>query len=105
MSEDVEFRPIVSFPDQSSSFVNGFEAGMVWQRMQAGEEVIDRGTPYHFANCEVFHRMADAAGYDIECSDREDEASEWVEVTFIRRPVVKGHLSLVQSNSKNHETN
>jgi hypothetical protein len=86
MAENVESALLVSFPDQSQNFVHGFEAGMVWQRMQAGEPVIDSPLPYHFANCELFHRLAEAGGYDIECREVEDMENEWAEVTFVRLP-------------------
>lgn len=66
MSEQAEFKPLVSFPDGSVSFVNGFEAGMIWQQMQAGETPIgSHGMPYHADNMEVIKRMAEAAGYQI----------------------------------------
>jgi hypothetical protein len=86
MAENVESTLLVSFPDQSENFVHGFEAGMVWQRMRAGEPVIDSPLPYHFANCELFHRLAEAGGYDIECREVEDMENEWTEVTFVRLP-------------------
>ena len=84
--KDVEQALMVSFPDQSDSFVHGFEAGMIWQRMQAGEAVIESPLPYHFANCEVFHRLAEAGGYDIECHEVKDMEMEWTEVSFMKRP-------------------
>lgn len=94
MSEDVEFSPLVSFPDQSDSFVHGFEAGMVWQRMQLGEDEISSPLPYHFANCELFHRLAEVGGYEVECRDCEGAETEWTEVTFRRKPPMP-HLKLV----------
>jgi hypothetical protein len=56
---------LVAFTDGSPSFVNGFELGMIWQQMQAGESPIDRGVqagfPIHTENIEVAIRMAQAA--------------------------------------------
>ena len=34
--EPTEYGLIVSFPDESASFTNGFEAGAIWERMEAG---------------------------------------------------------------------
>lgn len=80
-----EFRCLVPFPDQSASFVHGFEAGLIWQRMNAGEQVI--GTNYeiatHSANEEVFRRTADAHGYLLEV---EKDGSEWIIATFTKNP-------------------
>ena len=102
MSDDIqdpsddaaEFRCLVPFPDGSTSFVHGFEAGMLWQRMCAGEAEIANPIAYHTANLEVFGKMAMAQGYDME-SEAPDE--EWVILTFRKRPkrfgVIKGGLS------------
>ena len=96
--DEAEFKPLVSFPDQSESFVLGFEAGMLWRRMEDGEEVITGPTPYHSENVHgVFQAMADAAGYDIEATECADHEGEWTEATFHRRKVVKAHLSLVHN--------
>jgi hypothetical protein len=59
------FRLLVPFPDGSESFVHGFEAGMIWQRMQNGEA--------HIA----------AMGYDMTAEDCGDGC--WSIVTFERR--------------------
>lgn len=88
MSEDIsddaaEFRCLVPFPDGSASFVNGFEAGMVWQRMVAGETPLENPIAYHEENLLVFERMADAQGYDMEA---EKPSDGWVCVTFTKRP-------------------
>jgi len=93
--EDTDFRPLVPFEDQSDSYVHGFEAGMIWQRMQQAEEVIETDIPLHRANLRTFEKMASAAGYDFERSLLKGEMKEWVEITFTRRPVVRNHLSVV----------
>lgn len=54
-----DYALIVSFPDQSETFVLGFEAGMIWERLQT-EWAID--TNVHTANIEVLTRMCAAAG-------------------------------------------
>lgn len=58
---------IVSFPDQSERYAHGFEAGMIWQRMQAGEPNI--AVTARAENREALIRMASAAGYTIEFGD------------------------------------
>jgi hypothetical protein len=54
-----DYALIVSFPDQSETFVLGFEAGMIWERLQAGETEIDVNV--HTLNIEVLNRMCLAA--------------------------------------------
>lgn len=80
-----EFRCLVPFPDASENFVHGFEAGMIWQRMVAGERIIggDREIATHSQNAEVFLRMAAAQGYDVEIGD---DVDGWIIATFTRRP-------------------
>ena len=75
MSEDnEEFGLIVSFDDQSHSYVHGFEAGMIWQRMQAGAEA-EIDTLIHTVNTETVRRMAVAEGWDAKFTVTEVE--EW----------------------------
>ena len=86
--ESVDFKPLVSFPDGSSSFVHGFEAGMIWQQMQAGETPIgSHGLPYHTENVEVIKRMADAAGYQIIDISRVDAC--WTTMILDKLPQSK----------------
>lgn len=82
---DAEFGCLVPFVDDSESYVNGFESGIIWQRMLAGEEIIGGATepPTHSENFEVFKRMADAMNYDI--ADTLDRRDGWMFVTFIKR--------------------
>ena len=82
-SEDAaEFRCLVPFPDGSPSFVDGFEAGMIWQRMVRAETPIDPRIAVHSRNREVLSRMAAAQGYDM---DVEDDDGIWMVVTFAKR--------------------
>lgn len=80
-----EFRCLVPFPDGSDSFVNGFEAGMIWQRMNAGEHQIGGldEIATHASNAEVFRRMATAQGYSVEI---EPSIDEWIIATFTKNP-------------------
>jgi hypothetical protein len=97
MTEESEFHCLVPFTDESESFVNGFEAGMIWQRMLAGEANIGGAfdPPTHTKNLEVFKRMADAIGYDIKKDW--DDVDGWMSVTFTKRKrkfhIVQGGIS------------
>ncbi|NSZ57795.1 hypothetical protein FY145_07095 [Agrobacterium tumefaciens] len=89
MSEDFspdanEFRCLVPFPDQSESFVLGFEAGMIWMRMVKGESHIGglNEIATHAGNEEVFMRMAAAQGYDLQVSQAGDG---WIIAEFTKR--------------------
>ncbi|WP_331373828.1 hypothetical protein [Sinorhizobium chiapasense] len=75
MADTDELRCLVPFPDQSHSFVHGFEAGMISQQMTNGEQLIGgkEGFPKHVANTEVFRRMAAARGYDLEIEPYDDQ--------------------------------
>lgn len=71
MTEDnEEMSMLFSFPDQSDSFTLGFGAGIIWQRIESGERVIDMGfedgMPAHQDNMEVIVRMANCYGYEVE---------------------------------------
>lgn len=102
MSEDREYGLIVSFPDQSHSFVHGFEAGEIWKDMERREE-IKRNV--HTANRLVIERMADALGYDLafeDCALGGVTYDEWLVMTATPTPeapprsrfrVVQGGLS------------
>jgi hypothetical protein len=89
LSDDAaEFRCLVPFPDASHSFVHGFEAGQLWQRMVEGEAEIENPVAYHVANRLVFERMAAAQGYDMEaepCFDGGDVCNTWFVATFRKR--------------------
>lgn len=92
-SDAVTWRPLVSFPDQTANFVHGFEAGMIWQRMRAGEQHIDAIT-VHAENREVLQRMADAEGYEAAFFTITD-CDEWLNLEMSRRPR-RGPLSVVK---------
>lgn len=65
MSEEpVHYGLVVAFPDGSASFVNGFEAGILSERMQAGA-VAEIEATTHTENREVIARMAVAYGWSV----------------------------------------
>lgn len=63
--QHTDYGLIVSFPDQSASFVHGFEAGGLWQQMRGGA-VAEIEQTTHVENREVIARMAAAEGWSIE---------------------------------------
>jgi hypothetical protein len=83
MSDDSAFSCVLSFPDQSESFVLGFEAAPFWTRLRNGETLVktDDGFPVHRANDELFRRMAEACGYDYTATPI-DEC--WMNVRFAK---------------------
>lgn len=80
---DTVYEPIFSFPDQSPSFVNGFEAGLVWAEVERGKAVIKRTV--HAQNEEVFRRMAKARGYAISFDETEGFET-WAELELTKKP-------------------
>lgn len=72
-----EFGLLVSFPDGSPSFVNGYEAGMIWEAMQRGDDVIERTV--HAENIPVLRRMATVCRYEMHLAD-----TEFIEWNFAR---------------------
>lgn len=73
-----EYRPLVAFEDASQSYVNGFEAGMVWREMElamarlgTGEcAVIERTV--HIENMTTLARMTDALGWSVHFESAAD---------------------------------
>lgn len=75
------WRPIVTFPDGSPSFVHGFEAGGIWHDMQGAPREFERTV--HTENEEVVRRMARHMGYKVEFEATEFE--EWAVATFTKQ--------------------
>lgn len=65
---DRSYSLLVSFPDDSHSFVHGFEAGKLWEQMESGD-VAEIEMTTHVANREVIRRMADHLGWELEVAD------------------------------------
>lgn len=68
MSSD-DYALLVSFPDQSESFVLGFECGMIWKAMQDGAAV---SMTVHNQNAECLQRMAAHHGYSCSLERYDD---------------------------------
>jgi hypothetical protein len=74
---------LVAFPDQSETFVLGFEAGQLFEAMKYGPADLTM----HTANEEVFRRIARHHGYDV---DFERLGDGWSNASFARgKPKLK----------------
>ena len=83
-----------AFPDQSETFVLGFEAGGVHERLKAGELVDTReGFPLHAENAEVLGRMAAFYGLSLVLESCDTEG--WINAVFSRR---KSALHLLETS-------
>lgn len=70
---------IVSFPDQSASFVHGFEAGKLDEQMKRGD-VAEIESTTHVENREVLARLADAEGWSVETKPSEVEGWDYTKL-------------------------
>jgi hypothetical protein len=86
MDEPQEYGLIVSFEDQSPSYVHGFEAGIIDARMKSGAEA-EIEVVVHTENRETLRRMAVAYGWSVEFVDTEVEG--WTTANFAktRKPI------------------
>ena len=77
---DGEWGLVVAFPDGSPSFVHGFEAGGIWERMRSGREAEIEITTQS-DNREVLRRMAIAEGWTLESKPTEVEGWDYTVLT------------------------
>lgn len=87
MSEE-QYGLIVSFPDQSQSFVLGFEAGMIWKRLESGEAEFSETV--HADNRDVIERMVEAMGLSVRMIDTHVEG--WIIANIHRQTRPKLNL-------------
>ena len=88
-TDTADYRLIVSFPDQSASFVHGYEAGQIGYRMQfTAEQSIEETV--HSANAEVLTMMGIAYGWEMNFEDTEPPVEGWSIVKMSRLPVRHG---------------
>lgn len=103
MQDNDEMTMLFAFPDQTESFVHGYEAGALGCLMAAGEALIDRGFeqgfPLHTANVDLINRMANAYGYSVE--QRPTEYGEWTAFRLTKATSPKTKLSLVMGAKTN----
>ena len=79
MGDNAEYGLIVSFEDQSASYVHGFEVGQIHQRMNSGTEA-EFDVMIHAANKETLTRMTIAYGWSVTFTPT--EYPEWIEAAF-----------------------
>lgn len=72
---DDKYELLISFPDQSASFVHGFEAGRIWALMKDGKAVITETVSHE--NADLFSQMAARCDYDLTLKDLGDD---WMEL-------------------------
>jgi hypothetical protein len=76
MSENAEYGLLVSFPDQSKTFVLGFEAGQIWEMLF--HNTMESNRTIHSENREVVTRMCAATGWRCSFYPVSDDDSWWV---------------------------
>lgn len=68
-----EYEMILQFDDQSPSFALGFQAGMIWKKMETREEFTEQ---FCGEILELVQRMASRKNYRFEITNA-DEHGEW----------------------------
>lgn len=91
-----EYGLLVSFQDQSETFVLGFEAGQLWEIMRNTANTFV--TSIHAQNQELVMRMCGSLGWTPEFTKHDDKIFEgWINVKLTRGTRPK--LSVVQPHS------
>lgn len=86
----MESKLLISFPDQSESFTNGYEAGQIDTMMSIMKTQICK--PVHAENRELYEAMAEAYKYRVEFT--ETEYPEWLQMNAMPKamnPIVAVH--------------
>ncbi len=79
--EQTDHSLIISFPDQSASFVHGYESGILDEKMNNGDST-EIEQCVHSENLEVITRMAQAYHWDFQIVEKApDGLEEW---TYIK---------------------
>ena|SRR3569832_2052508 len=87
MAESAEFGLVVSFEEQSESYVHGFEAGGLSVRMKGdapADDIEDVKITVHTANRVTIERMCTAYGWSATFEPT--EYPEWTYLTLTRAP-------------------
>ena len=93
-TDETTYGLVVSFPDESASFVHGYEAGSIGYRMEhTAEQVIEEMV--HTENEEVFRRMCASFGWSAEFSPTEPPMDEY-RIVELRRLPRRKHLAVVK---------
>lgn len=92
MSEETDYGLILSFDDQSPSFVYGWEAGVIWQRLTSGERETMSGTLVHTDNAPMVDRILGHFGL-MGAFDGCSDAPEWCVLNGVElkpeRPILR----------------
>ena len=92
--EQSDYRLLVSFTDQSASFVNGYEAGAIGYRMEhTAEQMIEETV--HTATQEVLRSMCAGFGWEVEFQPTTPTMDEWC-IAHLRRLPQRKHLAIVK---------
>lgn len=97
--DDDELSMLFAFDDGSQSFVNGFEAGQIWQQIEKDvPSVIDRGFeqgfPVRIENVETYRRMAACRKYRVEF--RPSGTDGWIAMRMMQEITARPQLTLVE---------
>lgn len=71
---------VLAFDSDAEEFVRGVEVGMLWNRIEYGDELVIKQT-VHAANAEMVMRIAEAVGLTFSATALDDA---WVSVTLRR---------------------
>lgn len=77
-----EYSLVMKFPDQSESFVLGFEAGRIWGAMKARAVLIN--DLVHTEHAEFFAQMAERQSYVLSLMETSDP--DWMQLSAEPRP-------------------
>mgnify|MGYP001590222332 CR=1 FL=1 len=75
------FLPVIAFPDDSAGFCLGYEAGLLFGRLDAGPDTWS-GT-YHADNVDMLRKTAATCGYDVKIEPSDD--AMWVFADFTHK--------------------
>ena len=79
MSDEAHFKPLVKFDRDTLDFVLGYEAGMLFARLDGRKPKKWSGT-YHVENRTMLQKTADACGYSVKVEESPDPS--WIFATF-----------------------
>jgi hypothetical protein len=78
VSEQADYSLVLPFDSDDPEFTRGFEAGMLWERMEHTDEL---EVTVHDGNAEMIMRMCEARGWAFQ---GEQVADGWMHVQLRR---------------------
>lgn len=76
----MSYELVIEFPDQSASFVHGFEAGQIWEALKRRDPEI--GRTINEESVDLIAQMAERQGYDLSVKEL---APGWVDAKMTKR--------------------